>query len=204
MEISTDISIWISALWFFLIYSFLIKDSPLFKFAESTSVGVAAGVAAAVAFNRILTLGWLPMIDGGLITNIIPLLIGPLIFAQMSRKYRHISRIPLAFMLATGIGVTVMRNIETSIMTQVQGLLIVPTDPLGWFNAIIVLVGCICTLLVFTYTKEHTGLLGWATKIGTWTIMIALGTSVGTGITMRTTYLLGRLQLIFFDLLGLR
>jgi hypothetical protein len=204
MEISTDISIWISALWFFLIYSFLIKDSPLFKFAESTSVGVAAGVAAAVAFNRILTLGWLPMIEGGLITNIIPLLIGPLIFAQMSRKYRHISRIPLAFMLATGIGVTVMRNIETSIMTQVQGLLIVPTDPLGWFNAIIVLVGCVCTLLVFTYTKEHTGLLGWATKIGTWTIMIALGTSVGTGITMRTTYLLGRLQLIFFDLLGLR
>ena len=202
--ISTDLGVWISSIWFIIIFSFIIKDTPAFKLAETTAVGVAAGVAMSVAYDRLVNLGWNPIVKSGVVLNIIPLLLGPLIFAQISRKWRFYSRIPLGFMLATGIGVSLMRNVETGILTQVQMLLIVPKTPLDVFNRLILISGCICTLLVFTYTREHRGWLGWLTKYGQWIIMIGLGASVGVGIAMRSTYLADRLQQIVFDLLGLR
>ena len=43
MNVTHDLSIWVSALLTLFIFSFVYKDNPLYKFAEHLFVGVSAG-----------------------------------------------------------------------------------------------------------------------------------------------------------------
>ena len=200
--ISTDPGVWITVMWFLIIYTFLIKYSPLFRFAEATSIGVAAGVMTSIGYSNIIRLSWKPLVEQGSIISIVPLIIGPLIFAQLFRRYRYLSRIPLGFMLATGLGVAMLPNIATSILVQVKILFLTPKSPFEIVNQLVLIFGVLGVVLLFSYTKEHTGIYGWVTKIGMWIMMLGFGASFGVGITSRATYLIDRLQALFFDLLG--
>jgi len=88
--------------------------------------------------------------------------------------------------MGAGLGLGFTRNISSMIVKQLQGVMNpLPTTPLGIFNVIIFLAGLIGTLLVFTYTVEHKGSFGMATKIGQYLMMIPIGSNFGSLVTMR-------------------
>jgi hypothetical protein len=60
------------------------------------------------------------------------------------------------------------------------------------FNNIIIFVGTICGLLYFYFSKEHKGLLGKASKIGIYFLMISFGASFGFAVMGRISLLIGR------------
>ena len=60
------------------------------------------------------------------------------------------------------------------------------------FNNLIILVGTICGLLYFYFSKEHTGFLGKASKIGIYFLMISFGASFGFAVMGRISLLIGR------------
>ena len=60
------------------------------------------------------------------------------------------------------------------------------------FNNLIILVGTICGLLYFYFSKEHTGILGKASKIGIYFLMISFGASFGFAVMGRISLLIGR------------
>ena len=202
--ISTDITIWIGALWVIFVYSFIIRDNPLFKFCEATMIGTTAGVFTVIAFDNIKKLALLPLIEKQAYINMIPLIIGILMFAQVSRRHIYLSRLPIAIMLGGGIGVAMSRTITSNIVKQLSVIMVkLPKTPYEILNIIILIVGLLGTLLVFTYTRERKGPFGWVTKIGEYLMMAAMGSTFGLLITMRVTYVITRLQIIVFDLLGL-
>jgi hypothetical protein len=202
--ISTDIAIWIGALWVIFVYSFIIRDNPLFKFCEATMIGTTAGVFTVIAFDNIKKLALLPLIEKQAYINMIPLIIGILMFAQVSRRHIYLSRLPIAIMVGGGIGVAMSRTITSNIVKQLSVIMVkLPKTPYEILNIIILIVGLLGTLLVFTYTRERKGPFGWVTKIGEYLMMAAMGSTFGLLITMRVTYVITRLQIIVFDLLGL-
>jgi len=204
--ISTDIEIWIGAMWVIFAYSFIIKDkdNPLFKFCEATIIGTTAGVFTVLAFDNIRKLGVLPLIEKQAYINIIPLIIGMLLLTQVSRKHIYLSRYPIAIMLGAGIGTAMNRYVTSNIVVQLSSIMVqLPKTPFEIFNVIIVIVGLLSTLVVFTYTRERKGPFGRVTKIGEYFMMAAMGSTFGLLITMRATYVITRLQIIVFELLGL-
>jgi hypothetical protein len=202
--ISTDIAIWIGALWVIFAYSFIIRDNPLFKFCEATMIGTTAGVFTVIAFDNIKKLALLPLIEKQAYINMIPLIIGILLLAQVSRRHFYLSRLPIAIMVGGGIGATMSRTITSNIVIQLRSIMVpLPKTPFEILNIIILIVGLLGTLLIFTYTRERKGPFGWVTKIGEYLMMAALGSTFGLLITMRVTYVITRLQIIVFDLLGL-
>jgi hypothetical protein len=46
---------------------------------------------------------------------------------------------------------------------------------LALVNAVFILVGVVCSILYFTYSKEHTGLLGTVTRLGRYFLLASLG-----------------------------
>jgi len=206
MTISSDPGMWVGVLFIVAAYSIIIKDSPLYRFAERTVVGVTAGVLTAQGIDNIRKLAWMPLMDGAVV-NIIPILIGLLMFTRISKKYSYLSRYPIVLMLGSGIAAGMVRSIPAEIITQTTGLFTsIPSGAtlLNILDLIIVPLFAATTLLFFTYTREHTGGLGILTKIGRYAMMFGLGANFGNMVATRTSYVIQPLQTVLYQWLGIR
>jgi len=202
--ISTDIGIWVSVILIICVLTFIIKDTPLFRFSEATLVGVTAGVLAAQGLQNVNRLAWIPLITKADYISIIPILLGILMFTRVSKQIAYISRMPVAIMLGAGVGVAVTRTMATEIIQQAGGLFkAMPSSTLDIINQIIFLICTIGVLLFFTYTRAHVGGLGFITRIGRYALMLGLGSIYAGHIYARAAWLLPILQRIVWDWLGI-
>ena len=60
-------------------------------------------------------------------------------------------------------------------------------------NNVLLVVGVICGLVYFFFSKEHTGVFGAASRIGIWFLMVAFGAAFGYTVMARISLLIGRL-----------
>ena len=68
--------------------------------------------------------------------------------------------------------------------------------------AIISFVGVICTVFYFFFSREHKGALRLASQTGVVYLMVGFGASFGYTVMARMSLLIGRLQFILRDWLG--
>ena len=108
---SERLGIWIAAILTLAIYSFLYKDNPIYRFAESLLIGLSVGFLLVVAFEttivpkalepvaadftRVFVGGQISMI-GSFIWVLVPLVLGLLMFARFLPSAGWVSRISLA------------------------------------------------------------------------------------------------------------
>ncbi len=199
MAISTNIWIWIAALLTLAIYSFLYKDNIFYKFAEKLLVGISIGYILSVYWhNTIIAKVWNPLVHDKDFLIIIPLILGLLMFSRLIPKYAHFSRIPIAFVVGVGTGMSVPSSFE-NLFKQVQG-----TMPAEFtINNVIIIVGVISTLVYFFFSVEHKGFVGKVSRVGITFLMIAFGAAFGATIMARISLFIGRIQFILGDWLGL-
>ena len=58
-------------------------------------------------------------------------------------------------------------------------------------------------LIYFFFSLEHKGVIGGISKIGVWFLMIAFGASFGFTVMARMSLLIGRIQFLIRDWLGI-
>jgi len=204
LNISMDPGTWVAAFMIITAYSYIIKDSPFFRFAQSTMVGVTVGVVAAQGVENIKKLALTPLSLKGEWIGLFPILIGLLLYTRLHKKYYFLSRYPLAIMVGSGIGAGIGRDITSRILGTTIGLFSSwPSNPIDIFGAILVIVSFVGVFAFFTYTKEHTGSYGILTTIGRYAFMLHLGIRFGSTLYNRTSYVLIMLQKVFWDWLGL-
>lgn len=192
------------------LYSFLYKDNPLFKFAEHVYVGVAA----AYTFGQV----WFPTLYGEIISPLLaprpetpqdsgwllaPTVLGLLMLTRFSRRLGWLSRIAFAFVVGLGAGLSIPRSISSFLLSQIEPTL----RPLTWsvdgLNLAIILIGVVTVLIYFFYSVEHTGVVGRASRVGIWFLMVSFGASFGYTIMARLSLLIGRIAFLFEDWLHL-
>ena len=76
--------------------------------------------------------------------------------------------------------------------------------PIGfnsWTNFwnILIVIGVICGVIYFFFSKEHKGLFGGLAKVGIWVLMIGFGASFGYTVMARISLLIGRAQFLYYD-----
>jgi hypothetical protein len=193
------------------LYSFLYKDNPLFKFAENIFVGVAAAYVFGQywyqtiygeIFVRLKALGGEDSVSGDW-WLLAPTLLGLLMLTRFSRRFGWLSRLSFAFFVGLGAGLTIPRTISSFILAQVQPTL----QPLSWtvdgLNLLIILVGVVAVLVYFFFSVEHTGVVGKVSRVGIWFLMISFGASFGYTIMARLSLLIGRVNFLLNDWLGI-
>ena len=190
------------------LYSFLYKDNPLFKFGEHVYVGIAA----AYVFGQV----WFQVLYGDLVRPvfyaedgagstlhlIIPTALGLLMLTRFSRTYAWLSKYAFAFFVGLGAGFTIPRYISSYVLGQIEPSL----APLSWsaegLDLFIILVGVITVLVYFFFSVEHKGVVGGASKVGIWFLMVAFGASFGYTIMARLSLLIGRVTFLLQSWLG--
>ena len=91
-------------------------------------------------------------------------------------------------------------------LRQLQGTIITPqsfVNRLEGLWAVIILIGVICTLVYFYFSKEHKGILKPVSRLGIMFIMIGFGASFGYTVMARVSLLIGRIQFLLGPWLGL-
>ena len=200
MNISTNVWVWIASGFTLCIYSFLYGDNPFYRFAEYLFVGVSVGWAMAVVwYNSVIPKIWTPLAENNQYWVVLPCLLGVLVFSLFTKKQSWLVRWPIAFVMGASAGIAVPVDFQGYIFEQLQGSML---TVLNVSNAV-AFIGVVTTLLYFYFSKEHKGVFGRFAGVGIWFIMVAFGASFGYTVMARISLLIGRMQFLLHDWLGI-
>ncbi|MGQ9708807.1 MAG: hypothetical protein ACUVUR_08070 [bacterium] len=212
MNISTDPWVWIAAILTLAIFSFLYKENPFYRIAEHLYVGIANGYAITFYWHRILVPSLFDRV-GAASTSVSTkiwlvsiALIGALYFTRFIPKVSWLVRIPIAIVLGYACGASIPRAIDAEIIRQAKATIITRASFANWQEglwAVIILLGVIATISYFFFSTERKGLLKPLSYAGIIFIMIGFGASFGYTVMARISLLIGRLQFLLDDWLGL-
>ena len=211
MNISSDPWVWVSALFTIAIFSFLWRDNPFYKIAEHIFVGVANGWAVTFYWHNVLVPTLFdPLFRQGQLLFIIPFVIGMLYLTRFIPRVSWLVRIPIGISMGYYVGASIPAVSQAYIIKQIQGTLLTPRNFQAWHAgstgivwSIILLVGVLCTLSYFYFSKEHKGVLGATSRVGIIFVMIGFGAAFGYTVMARISLLIGRIQYLLGPWLGI-
>ena len=181
------------------LYSFLYRDNPVFKLAEHVFAGLSAGYYFGLIFHSVIIQQlWIPLSQDGEWILLLPGVLGALLFARYLPRAAWMSRLPLAFVIGSTAGITFIQQLHGLILPQVSRTLL----PLDSLNNVLIITGVLSTLIYFYFSKPHKGALGWVASGGIGFIMVAFGAHFGYTVMARVSLLIGRIQFLLIDWLG--
>jgi hypothetical protein len=181
------------------IFSFLYKDNPFYRFAEHLLVGVSMGYAIPLVYiNAFIPFVYRPIFLEGNFWLIIPSCIGILYIFRFTKNLSWLSRYPIAFGMGI-VGMGVPMSMHSSVLVQMRNAM----RPIDNINSLLIFIGTVSILLYFYFSKPHKGLYGKFTNVGIWFMMVGFGASFGYTVMARISLLIGRVQFILGDFLGL-
>ena len=195
------IGAWLVVLMTLSIFSYLYGDNFFYKSAEHIFVGVSAGYIFAITFwdqiyPNLLGRLFPSFIDAGYdfdISYIIPLILGIFMILRLVPSLSWLARISIAYIVGMAAGLKFYVFINSNILLQIRSSAIdFSLSYFEIFNQLIILIGVICGLIYFFFSKEHKGTIGKISKLGVYFLMIKFGASFGFAVMGRISLLIGR------------
>lgn len=200
--------VWLAAAFTLGIISFLYKDNIYYKICEAIFVGSSAGYWFITYFWDNLYRKFYLQVTDPVDPQYAPwigFILGVLMLTRLFGKIGWLSRWPLAFIIGATAGVYMMFYFVSNAMLQISASIMpVFRGSIGdIISNLLIAGGTFCGLVYFFFSKEHKGYFGGAAKIGIWFLMITFGASFGYTVMSRMSLMLGRLDFLFGDWLGL-
>jgi hypothetical protein len=200
--------IWLAAALTLGIISFLYRDNIYYKICEAIFVGSSAGYwFVTYLWDNLYGKFYLQVTDpvDPQYAPWIGFILGVLMLTRLSKKIGWLSRWPLAFIIGATAGLYMMLYFVSNAMMQISASIRPIFD--GGIGDVIgnifIAGGTFCGLVYFFFSKEHKGYFGGAAKVGIWFLMVTFGASFGYTVMSRMSLMLGRLDFLFGNWLGL-
>lgn len=221
------LGVWLAALLTLLVWTYLVRDTFLFRIASALLVGTAIGLTSAIVLRRVLWDGLLVPLyadAGNLFVNqwplLIPLALGVSLLLKLTPSFRSttVSNLGLAYLFGLGVALAVGGALSGLLVPQLLATVIslapragTLTDAyLGTLNAILIVVGTLGAFLTFRFIQPGPRpwqrvyaavTTGWGT-LGRGFIMIAFGAILASLVTARVSTLVGQLYFLLHDWLA--
>jgi len=208
-----DIGTWIAALLTLACFSFLYKDNPFFRFAESLFAGVSLGYYIGIVLNGTILPNLVTPLTHDFNRNwdlLVPGLIGLLLYMRYVPKTGWVSRYALAIYVAYYIGLDFTRKIHGEVLPQLARAIVPLTkfDSHTIFYSLVFALGVFSVLIYFFFSKEQDAVTTRIARVGIWFLMISFGAAFGFTVMGRVALLIGRLNFLILDwiypLVGIR
>jgi hypothetical protein len=203
---------WIAAFLTISALSFLYKDNPVFRFAESLFAGVSLGYYVGLTLDQTLK----PNLFVPLQTNLhlnwdlaMAGLLGAFLYMRYVPKVGWVARYGLAIYVAYYIGVQFTRKLDGEVLPLMARTILPVTgfDFSGisaFFNspgmlALCAIVGTYSVLIYFFFSKEQNAVTRPIARLGVWFLMVSFGAAFGFTVMGRVALLIGRLNFIIYD-----
>lgn len=197
--ITDTLGIWLNIIMTLACISFAFKHTPLYRFAESTVIGVGIGNVFVLAMENIQKQAIAPLSQGAYLF-VIPFVLGLLLYSRFYAPMAWLSRYPVMILLGIGTGLAVRGAIPAQIIAQIKVSLLplVAKDPMTSINNILITVLLASTLIFFIFTWEPKGdtgknVMGYIRRLGRITVMIYLGSAFSSAAMARVVVMAERL-----------
>lgn len=232
LSLKRTLGLWVAAFFTLAIFSFMIRDNPIYKFAESVFIGVSAAYWMVIAFWDTLVPNLLGKLTPEFVKSVfvpgiaaerdlwflIPLALGIMLLWRLAPVGTWISRWPIAFTIGVFAGLTLVNRFNSDFISQIkttiQPLIELSPDPANptapetfdlWATVrnITILLSVFACLTYFFFSVEHKGVVGKVSRIGIWVLMIYFGSAFGYTVMGRVALLAARFEFLFDDWLWL-
>lgn len=215
----------IAAILTLMVFSYLVRDNPLYQIASHLLVAVGVAYAVVVAIHGVLWPRLLqPLAQGGSgrLPLLIPLLLSLMLLARAVPRGRPFGRPALAYLTGVGLALAVGGALLGTLIPQVDASMIslLPGEGgslMGVANQLLVVIGTILILLSFLYYRGPPTPPGEVApvpdrlisvqRVGRGLLMLVLGALFGSLTVTYLTLLIGRWDFLLNDwlrpLLGL-
>ncbi len=199
---------WVAALLTLCIYSFLYRDNPFYKFAESLFVGIGAAYWLAILYHNTLKpklfVALFPGDSGEPVLwyRIFPGILAVFMLLRFYPKISWLSRWSLAFIVGMYAAVNLTGFAQADFVEQIYATMRTPLVGGGALLFILnlsAIIGVVSVLIYFFFSKEHKGPIGAVAKVGIWFLMVAFGASFGYTVMGRVSLLIGRMTFLLRD-----
>lgn len=197
--------IWLAAFFTISIFSFLYKDNAFYKFSEQVFVGLSAAYWLVYIIYSIM----IPNLFAKLIADfsgnailLIPAALGVMMLMRLHPKTQWLSRFPIAIMIGTTAGISMLRYMKSDILEQVTATMINPfaaSDTAGVIGNLLLILGTVTGVYFFYFSKKQEGIFKVPSKIGIYFLMISFGATFGYTVMARISLLIGRLEFLLRD-----
>ncbi len=199
---SVSIWVWVNAFLTLCILSFLYKDNPFFRFAESLFAGMSLGYYIGIVTVQTLQPNLITPLKESFTADhnyllLIPMALGIMLYFRYIARVAWVARIALAVYIGYYVGVLMMQKIHGQVLPQTRDTIMpVTTGGIDALWNILVIVGVFTVLIYFYFSIEHKGVVGRLSRIGVWFLMISFGASFGYTIMARISLLMGRFSFL--------
>ncbi len=219
-NIGNLIGIWIAGLLTLAVLSYILGDNPVYRLAQHLFVGIAAGYAAALAWNHVLAPRLTRLVQAPAEAWPVALfaLLGLLLLARGWRPLAALSGIPLGLLMGTGAALA-LGGILTGTLVPQLAASFVPLAPaaygggvMGWALALDAAFLLLCTLAVLAAFQYHRAARGslrlWYRgvqamgRLGRLVMMVAFGAILAGAALSFFTILQSRLAFLVYEWLG--
>jgi len=177
------------------IYSYLYEENAVYRLAESLLIGLATGNVVAITWDAVRRAAFVPLV-GGQVIWIIPIVLGMIMYLYFLKQYSYLYRIPLAFLVGVGTGLTIRGSVSANLIDQLVGTINADfSNPSNW----LMLLGIVASTLYFVFTFGGQGKTGYYSQfhsrfstLGRWFLMAAFGATFGNVVQGRISSAWGR------------
>ncbi len=197
-----SIWVWVNAFLTLCILSFLYKDNPFFRFAESLFAGMSLGYYIGIVTVQTLQPNLIAPLKESFTANynyllLVPMALGIMLYFRYIARVAWVARIALAVYIGYYVGVLMMQKIHGQILPQTRDTIMpVTTGGIEALWNVLVIVGVFSVLIYFYFSIEHKGIVGKISRVGIWFLMISFGASFGYTIMARISLLMGRFSFL--------
>ncbi len=204
---------WIAALLTLAALSFVYKDNPIFRFAESLFAGISLGYYIGITLNQTLVPNLIQPLTHDFNQNwdlLVPGLLGLLLYMRYVPKTGWMARYALAIFVAYYIGLDFTRRLHGEVLPQLARAIV----PLSKFDthtilySLIFAIGVFSVLIYFFFSKEQDRVTRRISRVGIYFLMVSFGAAFGFTVMGRVALLIGRLNFLILDwiypLIGIR
>lgn len=224
---SGSVGVWLAAFFTLGILSFLYRDNPVYKICESIFVGVSAAYWFVVLYWQIVYPKILLNLrdatakaaaGGGWDDRwlyLIAAVLGVMMLMRLLPRGGWISRWPLAFIVGSTAGLYFITYLQSNAINQIHNTLVPLGGPgagsffglplpfrVDW-NGLFIFAGTFTGLVYFFFSVEHRRTAGALARVGIFFLMVTFGASFGYTVMSRMSLLIGRMDFLLADWLGL-
>ena len=195
--LTPELQVWVAAIATLGIFSFLLKENPVYRFFEYTVVGMAAAHSVVMEWDNYTKPFFRDyVIKEGQYYLLTAAVIGLLYYTRyMKPEVQWLSRYPIALSVGSGIGYSLAYD-PRPFLVQLRGTFSNLTHINNW---IYLAVFCLVVLyFIFTLGKEKPA-MQVASKSARYAMMISFGIAFGNTVQGRFSLLLGRLTFLLQD-----
>ena len=177
-DIYTYLQPWLSVIIWTSLISWVYKDNRIFRIATVAMVAGGSANGILVNLDSYWNKGILPILNGTKPLMIVPIIISVMLATVFFTRYSWLARIPTLTMMGISMGVMLSSVIGAQILGQIDSTMTVISqgrDVFGIINALLIVLGVVCSILYYTYGKEHKGIYGTFTKYGRYFLLSSLG-----------------------------